>query len=403
MMKFPETAAIEAQSWLRRAAGADAAGDVASAEHAYLQALALDANLVDARFGLGVTYFRTGRYGEAAAELQAVVAAGAADAASCMLLGKSLYLIGRFAESADVFEIASRSMPLQGDSLRCYARARTYTMMIADKTEDALVDYPAHAGAEVEPIDLVIRDGFGLLSAYGYRKAAMRLGDMLIAAKPDDAVQRHLNDAVAGRAIDHVPPAYVEAHFDAFAEGFDDKLVNILGYRVPESLVDLVRRHGASFAHALDLGCGTGLAGAHLRPVAGKLSGIDLSARMLEQATHRGLYDTLTHVEALAHLEAHPETFDLVFAADTLIYFGRLDLIMSAVARAMPSGGIFAASVEGAATDFALLPSGRFAHADAYVARCAEPHFALLEHRAIDIRLEANVSAKGALYVWRRI
>jgi predicted TPR repeat methyltransferase len=402
MAELPDNGAADAQAWLSRAAAADAAGDVATAERAFLQALAHDANLIDARFGLGVTYFRSARYGDAARELQAVVSAGAADAAVGLLLGKSLYMVGQFSGSAEAFGLASRSMPLQGDSLRCYARARTYAMMIAGKTGDALADYPAHAGAEAEPIDVVIRDGFGLLSAYGHRTAAIHLGELLIAAKPGDAVQRHLNDAVAGRAVDHVPPAYVAAHFDAFAEGFDDKLVNVLGYRVPERMAALVQRHCASFDHALDLGCGTGLAGAHLRPLAGKLSGVDLSARMLEQAERRRIYDTLTHAEALAHLGAHPVEFDLVFAADTLIYFGKLDAIMSAVAQALSSGGIFAASVESTSNGFALLPSGRFAHADDYVARCAYPHFELLEREAVDIRLEANAPAKGALYVWQR-
>lgn len=402
MLDDPGPDARDAHAWLRQAVMADAAGDVAAAEQAYLQALARDGDLVDARFGLGVTYFRSARYRDAAAELTAVVAAGMANAALDVLLAKSLYLIGQFSESATAFEHASRSMPLQGDGLRSFARARTYAMMIAGKTEDALAAYPALAGCEAEPIDIVIRDGFGLLSAYGHRDAAMRLGELLSAADPDDVVQRHLNNAVAGRAIDHVPPAYVETHFDAFADGFDDKLVNVLGYRVPERMAGLVRRHRASFDHALDLGCGTGLAGAHLRPLAAKLDGVDLSTRMLEQAADRGLYDTLTHAEALAHLGSYPAKFDLVFAADTLIYFGRLDAIVAATARAMPHGGIFAASVESAEADFALLASGRFAHADAYVTRCADLHFELLERQAIDVRLEANAPAQGALYVWRR-
>lgn len=402
MVKLSDNGAADAQTWLRRAAVADSAGDVATAEHAFLQALSRDANLVDARFGLGVTYFRLARYGEAATELQAVVSAGAADGATCMLLGKSLYLIGQFPESAEAFELASMAMPLQGDSLRCYARARTYATMIAGKTEDALANYAALAGIEAEPIDVVISDGFGLLSAYGHRDAAAGLGELLIAAKPGDAVQRHLNDAVAGRAIDRVPPAYVEAHFDAFAHGFDDKLVHVLDYRVPERLAASVRRHRTSFNHVLDLGCGTGLAGEHLGPLAGKLGGVDLSARMLEQAASRAVYDTLTHAEALAYLAAHSATFDLIFAADTLIYFGRLDALMAVVAQAIVPGGIFAASIENAARDFEILPSGRFAHAEAYVTRLAEPHFELLERQATDIRLEANVPARGTLFVWRR-
>lgn len=293
-------------------------------------------------------------------------------------------------------------MPLQGDSLRCYARARTYAAIIAGRMEDALADYPAIAGAEVEPVDVVIRDGFGLLSGYGYRDAAVILGQYLIAANPDDVVQRHLNDAVAGRAIDHVPASYVEAHFDSFAAGFDNKLTTILGYRVPELMATLVLRHRASFAHVLDLGCGTGLAGGDLRPVASRLSGVDLSARMLEQAAKRKIYDNLTHAEALAHLARHPMVYDLVFAADTLIYFGKLDAVMAAVAQAMTPGGLFAVSIENAEQDFAILPSGRFAHAQTYVMRVAEPYFEVLERKATDIRLEANVPVKGTLFVWRK-
>lgn len=401
MTGFSENALADAQTWLRRAVVADAAGDAAAAEHAFLQALSHDAGLADARFGLGVTYFRLARYDEAAAALQAVVAAGAGDAVTCMLLGKSLYLVGRFSESSAAFEVALRSTRLQDDSLRCYARARTYAAIIDGRIPEAFANYSALAGAEAEPIETVIRDGFGLLSAYGHRDAAASLGEWLIAANPDDAVQRHLNDAVAGRAID-VPAAYVEAHFDAFADGFDDKLVNILGYRVPERMADLVRRHQASFDHVLDLGCGTGLAGEHLRSISGTLSGVDLSARMLEQAGRRQMYDMLVHAEALAHLVAYPTTFDLVFAADTLIYFGKLDALMAAVAQATIPGGIFAASIENAGQDFEILPSGRFAHAEAYVTRLAEPYFERLDRQATDIRLEANMPAKGTLLVWRR-
>lgn len=402
MVNFSANGTADAQTWLRRAVAADAAGDIVTAERAFLQALSCDGGLVDARFGLGVTYFRSARYGDAAAELQAVVSAGAADGITYVLLGKSLYLIGRFSASVEAFELALRAMPLEGDSRRCHARARTYASFIAGKIDEALTNYPALAGIEAEPINIVIRDGFGLLSAYGHRDAAASLGELLLAANPDDAVQRHLNDAVAGRPISGVPPAYVEAHFDAFADGFDHKLVNVLGYRVPERLATLVRRHHASFVHALDLGCGTGLAGEYLEPIVDKLSGVDLSARMLEQAARRKIYDTLTHAEALAYLAKHPATFDLIFAADTLIYFGKLDALMAAVAQAMTAGGLFAASIENAMNDFEILPSGRFAHAEAYVTRLAEPHFELLKREATDIRLEANVPAKGTLLVWRR-
>src|SRR5207237_92179 len=62
-------------------------------------------------------------------------------------------------------------------------------------------------------------------------------------------------------------PAYVARLFDQYAPRFDEHLVEGLGYRAPTLLYDAVREVCARtnrplhFARALDLGCGTGLAG----------------------------------------------------------------------------------------------------------------------------------------------
>jgi predicted TPR repeat methyltransferase len=69
-----------------------------------------------------------------------------------------------------------------------------------------------------------------MFSAYGMHEAAAAIGQLRLETEPDDPVQRYLLDAVDGQAHDRAPAAYVEAHFDGFAEGFDSKLVDILGY-----------------------------------------------------------------------------------------------------------------------------------------------------------------------------
>ena len=43
----------------------------------------------------------------------------------------------------------------------------------------------------------------------------------------------------------------------------------------------------------LDLGCGTGLAGAAFKPLAARLDGVDLSPAMIEKARARQIYDHL--------------------------------------------------------------------------------------------------------------
>ena len=56
------------------------------------------------------------------------------------------------------------------------------------------------------------------------------------------------------------------------------------------------------FGSVLDLGCGTGLAGAAFRPFCDWLVGVDLSPAMLAQARDKGLYDRLVEGEVMRFL-----------------------------------------------------------------------------------------------------
>src|SRR5690348_4724110 len=83
-----------------------------------------------------------------------------------------------------------------------------------------------------------------------------------------------------------MPTAYIRSLFDGYAPGFEDSLVGRLGYRGPDLLVDALARAAplTTLNSVLDLGCGTGLAGAAIRPHAKRLTGVDLSPRMLQAA-----------------------------------------------------------------------------------------------------------------------
>jgi len=392
-----------AGTWLQYAILADNISSVERAEKAYRRALSIDPNLTDASFGLGLLYLKALRFEESVASLRKVVTQGGADAFVYISLGHALYMASRFSESAEAYEMASTFGPLEGNSLRRYARARTFATMIEGDIGRALADYPALAGSEAETIDEITRDGFGLFSAYGYKDAALAIGQLRLSVNPEDPIQQHLNNAVAGSLIDSVPNAYVEAYFDSFAAGFDEKLVGVLKYQVPRDLAGLIGGHRSTFSHMLDLGCGTGLAGEFLAGFGKDLVGVDLSTQMLAHAEERQTYSRVVKSEAVDFLHAHPVSFDLVFAADLLIYFGRIEELIAAVAQAMTSGGIFAASIELADNDdYELLPSGRFAHAESYLASLTAPYFDNLEQRRTELRLEAGVAVMGALFVLRR-
>ncbi len=144
------------------------------------------------------------------------------------------------------------------------------------------------------------------------------------------------NDIMAFRGaiqgIAPVPPrapvGYVAAHFDGYADHFDVHLCQTLHYRGPELLQEALTRLGLPSATPLDVldaGCGTGLAGPLFRSWARQLDGVDLSPRMLARARDRGCYDRLDVGELTQTMLARPRSYDLVLAADVLVYFGDLN------------------------------------------------------------------------------
>ncbi|MDR3455232.1 MAG: tetratricopeptide repeat protein [Rhodoferax sp.] len=180
-----------------------------------------------------------------------------------------------------------------------------------------------------------------------------------------------------GESPDAAPRAYVESLFDRYADEFQAHLVGALRYRAHEVLVrGLAPLSPQRFRAVLDLGCGTGLIGPLIKPVADRVDGVDLSSGMLEQARACGTYTELVHADVVDYLQSTDCPYDLVLAADVFIYVGALDAVFAGVARVLGPGGLFAFSVEltADAHDLRLLPSLRYAHSQAYVHRLAREH-----------------------------
>lgn len=218
---------------------------------------------------------------------------------------------------------------------------------------------------------------------------------------PADPTLRHMLAAVRGESTARPSEGYVEQLFDGMAQNFDRQLKN-LGYKVPEALarvvLPLLRRSWP--ARVLDLGCGTGLLGAELTSPAVAITGVDLSAGMLQRATARGVYTSLVKADLVEYLRgAATGAFDAILATDVFNYVGDLEAVFEGAARVLAPGGIFAFSVaalEGG--DFALRPSGRYAHSAAYLRTLAWRH-RLSEHclERINLRFEHGAADAGWL------
>jgi predicted TPR repeat methyltransferase len=119
----------------------------------------------------------------------------------------------------------------------------------------------------------------------------------------------------------------------------------------------------------LDIGCGTGLAGAQVRDSAGRLDGVDISPAMLEKARGKGLYDNLHQADFVSFMSEQQDSYDAILGAATLIHFGKLDAVLQAAATCLRTGGLFVFtlfSIETAEADFAVAANDRLAQSGCY-------------------------------------
>ena len=393
-----------ASDMFSQAVQASGEGRLVEAEAGFRSVLALEPDHAEALFGLGITLMSLRRFNESVAPLRQASASPEADTVWWVCLGQALYLTGDFAGSADAFDQAERLGELADNPRLTRARARALTAMIKGVPVNvALARYADQAGALVEEEMVVAREAFAIFSAFDQLPAPRLVGAWLAEQAPDDVVHAYAMRVLTDVSVDRAPAEYVAAKFDGFADHFDHQLVDLLDYQAPALLAEMVARHTERLSEILDLGCGTGLAAAPLARFGGRLTGVDLSGGMLAKAAERAAYAELAQADVVDFLRGRPAAFDLVLAADVLIYLGDVAELFEALKTALKPGGYFAFSVEIAAKGWKVLPSGRFAHADAYVRDLAANGFEILEHELTTLRREGAGAASGGLYVMRRI
>jgi predicted TPR repeat methyltransferase len=347
-------------------------GQLTKAIAAYRRALELDPRHADAWNNLGVALQVSGQFEEAAkcharsADFQPNNAGAYAN------LGNAQRSLGRLAEAEANYRRAIALAPTLAEAHHNLA----VTLGELDRPAEALA-------ACAEALRLrpnwpeALHEMADALDAVGRREEAVEHLRRAVALRPDNAAWQFDLAALSGDSPPAAaPPTFVTDLFDTYAPRFDQHLTESLHYRVPELLLEMFSADANPAPRSLDvldLGCGTGLVGAQFKPLARSLVGVDLSPRMIDRARARQIYDQLHLAEISAFLQSAEEQFDLVLAADLLIYIGELEPLFAQVARALRSGGTFALSVETTsdADRFQLRPTRRYAHAIAYVQEAA--------------------------------
>lgn len=248
-------------------------------------------------------------------------------------------------------------------------------------------------------------------SLYLQRKMdeALQFVDTILAIEPENALMLHFHAMLSGRTSEHPPAEYVSHLFDGYADQFDHHLQQVLAYTIPAQIADTLRSlagySGASRRTLLDLGCGTGLVAAALKEITSQRTGVDLSPKMLEKARQKQLYGELHEQDVVSYMLASTRQFDLVVAADVLIYIGALSPFISAARNVLSPSGLLVFSVEKdvMADTFRLHPCGRYTHAAPYVGQLAAAEgYDILVQDDCTIRMENHTPVPGILYVLRK-
>lgn len=400
----------------------------------------LDEPAIAARLQAALQHLEAGRAADGEALLRITLAAAPRHPDVLNLLGVALQMQGRAADAVPYMAQAVALRPESGMYRANFGAA----LALAGRGRDAAVEL--ERSLELRPDNSVARRNLGVVLA-GISRGARAIPTLQRAAElaPDapephlalahaylEARQGHeaaeeaskvlalattpkqveqasfLRDAALGTSPDRAPAAYVRELFDVYAPHFDTELVEKLRYRTPELLGAMLERLALPADGAgLDLGCGTGLSGLAMKRFCTHLTGADISARMLEVAGNRAVYDALVECDFLEWLPRQPAgSFRLVMAADVLNYIGTLSPVLAAAAHALSPGGHFVFSLEKpeAGAPVHLTSALRFQHdADAVIAWGAQHGFEVAAQAEAEMRIEAGKPVIGSLLALRRL
>ena len=243
----------------------------------------------------------------------------------------------------------------------------------------------------------------------GQKQQAIAYYEKVLELRPDSPGAQHLLDSLRGNSPDSAPEEYVRDVFDSYSEKFEKSLVEKLEYKVPDKLKLLLMScldDGTLFKRGVDLGCGTGLSAMPFLGMVEQIDGVDLSAKMIEQAKQKESYQHLEVGSIITFLKKSDTRYHFFLAADVFNYVGDLQLVFEYAAGCSSDGAFFCFSTERCETEegsFRLRSTGRFGHSIEYIRQSAETAgWRVIACSETGLRKEKGEWLTGNLWILKR-
>lgn len=219
---------------------------------------------------------------------------------------------------------------------------------------------------------------------------ALDIAENWLKSSPDNVFAKHTVCSLKGETSE-VNLEYSQRLFEHFADNYESVVEN-LDYSAPMAVGRIA---GSLKGSIVDLGCGSGLVGEVIKSPENHIVGVDLSAKMLEKARQKNVYEDLVCDDAVGYLRKN-KAFDWGIAVDVLGYMSELTDFFAA-AQGMKL--VFTTEIYDGEEDFKLFPSGRYKHNCQYVQNVLKKNGYLnIRKERIKIRKENDEDVWGCVW-----
>lgn len=353
----------------------------------FAKAELINPNNIDALLGLANLYSKNNDFCEAELRYKRVIELEPNNYDAHNNYAEMLQRCNRLAEALEEYRKAILINPKSAES------SNNLAMILRDTGDfdealgllfNALVYKP-----EMEEISINITETLIMLSKNDSDKA-IKIAENWFKNHSDNIFAKHINSVFKGECIEN-NKIYTEKLFDNFADSYELVMQN-LDYSVP---LAMARITGSLQGRIVDLGCGTGLVGQTLKNNRNQIIGVDISQKMLDVASEKGVYDELIKADIEEYLTNNSD-FDWAIAADVFNYFGELSQIIKLLKNKKLA---FTIEVLDKDADYKIQNTGRYKHNPIYVENLLrENGFDDIIKEEIILRTEDGVSVKGLIF-----